>query len=152
SWRRSEWPTITYWQPTSRSIAGATSPVKAPPSSQKQSCAASAMLDPSSRRPTGWSAVNGGATAMSTSRTVPSWLRSSPQSASASATVLWSFQLPQTKRRLAMSLLQRRDPGQLLALEELERRAAAGRDVGHSLGDPGGVHRGHRVSAADDRG
>jgi hypothetical protein len=28
--RRSEWPRITYWQPASASIAGETSPVKAP--------------------------------------------------------------------------------------------------------------------------
>jgi hypothetical protein len=49
SWRRSEWPTITYLQPASTSWAGATSPVKAPFVSQKQSCAAT-VTGPSSSR------------------------------------------------------------------------------------------------------
>jgi hypothetical protein len=41
SWRRSEWPTITYAHPASLSIPGATSPVNAPFSSQCRSWAPS---------------------------------------------------------------------------------------------------------------
>ena len=43
------------------------------------------------------------------------------------------------------------DAGQLASLEELERRAAAGRDVGDGVGLPGARERGDRVAAADDR-
>ena len=42
------------------------------------------------------------------------------------------------------------DAGQLAALEELERRAAAGRDVGHLVGEALLRDRGDRVAAADD--
>ena len=41
--------------------------------------------------------------------------------------------------------------GELLALEQLERRAAAGRDPRDAVGDAGLVHGAHRVAAADDR-
>ena len=44
------------------------------------------------------------------------------------------------------------DAWQLAALEELERRAAAGRDVGHLVGQALLLDRGHRVAAADDDG
>ena len=42
-------------------------------------------------------------------------------------------------------------PGKLLALEQLERGAAAGRDPGDAVGDAGLVDRAHGVAAADDR-
>ena len=45
----------------------------------------------------------------------------------------------------------RRHAGQLLALEELERRAAAGRDPRDPVGEPELVERAYRVAAADDR-
>ena len=48
--RRSECPTITYWQPTSRSIAAETSPVKAPDSSAATSWAPSLRLEAATAR------------------------------------------------------------------------------------------------------
>ena len=47
-------------------------------------------------------------------------------------------------------LVQRGDAGQLLALEELERRAAAGRHVGDPVGRARLRHGRRRVAAADD--
>ena len=47
--------------------------------------------------------------------------------------------------------LQRDHARQGLALDQLERGAAARRDVGDPIGDAGHVHGGHRVAAADDR-
>ena len=44
--RRSEWPTITYRAPASRTIAALTSPVNAPSRSQCRFCAATAMVLP----------------------------------------------------------------------------------------------------------
>ena len=46
---------------------------------------------------------------------------------------------------------QRRDARQRPAAEELERRAAAGRDVRDAVGDAGLLDRRDRVAAADDR-
>ena len=64
------------------------------------------------------------------------------------------------RRRLARRLLRRLrrlgpiqqhgHPRQLAPLEELERRAAAGRDVGHLVGQALLGDRRHRVAAADD--
>ncbi len=48
-------------------------------------------------------------------------------------------------------LLQRDDARQRAPLDELERRAAAGRAVGDARGEPELVHRGERVAAADHR-
>ena len=47
---------------------------------------------------------------------------------------------------------QRGDPRQLTALEELQGRATAGRDVGHLRGQAELLHSGHRVATADDHG
>ena len=49
------------------------------------------------------------------------------------------------------ALLEHVDGGQLLALEELEEGAAAGRDVGHPVRDAELVERGQRVAAPRDR-
>ena len=71
--------------------------MNAPEISQWQFCAASLMFESSSAFPTACSAVNGGATAISTrSRTIDTAPRSSRTSASASPTVLFIFQLPAT--------------------------------------------------------
>ena len=53
SWRRSEWPRITYRQPTSFSMGADTSPVNAPCGSAWQFWAASRRLESSSALPTG---------------------------------------------------------------------------------------------------
>src|SRR5690606_16919695 len=49
------------------------------------------------------------------------------------------------------SLLQRRDGRQLLAFEELEKRAAARRDVGDAIADVELLDRRERVSTAGNR-
>ena len=62
------------------------------------------------------------------------------------------FQLPAIS--IGVNLDRDRDrghAGELLALEQLERRAAAGRDPGDRLGEPELVHRADGVAAADDR-
>ena len=46
NWRRSLWPTITYWTPASLSMAADTSPVKAPPSWSAQFWAPSSRGSP----------------------------------------------------------------------------------------------------------
>src|SRR5690348_1361780 len=94
--RRSLWPTIDHVAPASASSGAETSPVNAPALSQKQSCAQVAIDEPSSRLATCASAVYGGATPTATPRAAPSWFLSSVTSASASAIVLLSFQLPTT--------------------------------------------------------
>merc|ERR1719424_1504077 len=51
-----------------------------------------------------------------------------------------------------LRVLERGNARQDLALEQLERGAAAGRDVRHLLGEAGLLDRGHGVTAADDGG
>merc|ERR1719231_2076139 len=51
-----------------------------------------------------------------------------------------------------LSLLEGGDARQHLALEQLERRATARRDVRHLLGEARLLDGGHRVTAADDGG
>ena len=63
SWRRSLWPTIPCWQPTSASMGADTSPVNAPCFSQWTFCAATSMAEPLAAWTAAASAVNGGATA-----------------------------------------------------------------------------------------
>src|SRR5690242_19545898 len=71
----------------------------------------------------------------------------------ASWTVLYIFQLAATKgMRMAIRILPEGDDArQLAAAEELERCAAAGRDVRNPIGDAGLRDRGNRIAAADDR-
>src|SRR5262245_60078479 len=100
-----------------------------------------------------WMAVNGGATTISTPATSLTALRSSFTKSKVSCTVLNIFQLPAMNGALICRSLvsQGGDARQRAAAEELERRAAAGRDVRDLVGDASFLHRGDRVSAADDR-
>src|SRR6266540_1778550 len=75
-------------------IAGDTSPVKAPSFSQYRSCALTPMFEPRAACATAWSAVNVGATTMSTPDTLLTALFRSSTKATASCTVLNIFQLP----------------------------------------------------------
>src|SRR5512142_883923 len=137
---------MTSLQPTSASIGADTSPVKAPCASPCTFWAARSTDEPARTCPTACSAVNGGATATCTFPAAPpSPSRSSFTSATASATVLCIFQFPQTNLRRATSLLQDLDAGQLAALDELERRAAAGGHVRHLLDEPGLLDGGRAV-------
>src|SRR5881296_218420 len=101
---------------------------------------------------TACTAVNGGATTISTPPTSFTALRSSFTNTTASATVLYIFQLPamtgilighadragragQTGRARSCSFVrQRRNAGQRAAAEKFERCAAAGRNVRHPVG------------------
>src|SRR5690606_9058516 len=56
-----------------------------------------------------------------------------------------------SRPRRFRALLEHRDGRQALAFEELEERAAAGRDVGDVVRDPELLDRGQRVAAAGDR-
>ena len=57
---------------------------------------------------------------------------------------------PPPGRRSRVRRQQGLDAGQRLALDELERGAAAGADVGHLVGQPELLDRRHGVAAADD--
>src|SRR3954466_7499814 len=104
---------ITYLQPASASWAGATSPVNAPFSSQKQSWAATLTGPSSSRFATAYSAVKLGETATSASRRVATPLRTSVASASDSAIEPLSFQFPQKKGRRPLAIVLLSYPIQL---------------------------------------
>ena len=167
---------ITYSAPASRTIAALTSPVNAPSRSQWQFWPATAMLLLRAASATACSAVNGGATTISTPVTAFTTERSSFTCTTASCTVLNIFQLP-AMSGCRIGRLRAQDPaagrgelpglaaptrasyatlagarqlrsaaseslalavsacpagrhaGQHAAAEELERRAAAGRDV-----------------------
>jgi len=57
----------------------------------------------------------------------------------------------QRSTRRDAHLEQGLNAGQLTTLEELERRAAAGREVAHAVLEPERAHRLDRLPAADDR-
>src|SRR5262252_9980228 len=71
--------------------------------------------------------------------------------ARASWAPLCIFQLPATSIAPILGLRDRGDSRQLLALEQLERRAATRGDPGDALRQPFFLHRADRVPAADDR-
>src|SRR6185503_13357538 len=95
--RRSEWPTMTYSAPASLIIPGDTSPVNAPSRSQYTSWAETPMFELRAASATAWTAVNGGATTISTPLTSFTSILSSFTNTTASCTVLNIFQLPAMK-------------------------------------------------------
>ena len=146
-WRRSEWPTIAPWTPSSRSIGAEISPVNAPSSSQCTFCAATRCPCPPAlhrgrerdvRRAD--DRVDAQVRRRGTRR----------RTRRVSAGPLNIFQLP----AISIGLTPHRDrghAGELLALEQLERGAAAGGDPRDAVGEAELVQRPHRVAAADDR-
>src|SRR6266568_100494 len=103
------------------------------------------------------SAVNGGQTTMSTSLTLANSILRSLIKSSASATVLFIFQLPATisLRSLfiwnwRLLITQRGYPGQDAAFEELKTGAAAGAHESDFVAQPGLVEGLDAVAAADD--
>src|SRR3712207_3972689 len=92
------------------------------------------------------SAVNGAHSATSTPLPSGSFASSFCPNARASAGVLNTFQLPAMEGRLG--IVERPHAGQRLALEQLERGAAAGRQVRRLLGEPERGERRRRVAAA----
>src|ERR1700694_4810987 len=142
--RRSEWPTITHWH-RPLSIAGETSPVKAPDISQKQSCA------PSSHG-------NGGTITTSTRSEWPRATERMPRARSrASSSVTgFIFQLAATSgipggRLLTPSrFFENRYAGQFLAFEGLEGCAPARRHVREAPRQAERIDRGHGVATTDE--
>src|SRR3954451_10995871 len=96
-------------------------------------------------------AVNGAHTASSTPFPIGSRDSSRCTYSRASAVVLCIFQLPAMYcRRDPSGVIESLHSGQLLPLEQLERRAAAGRQVRDIVGEPELGQRRRRVAAADD--
>ena len=98
------------------------------------------------------SAVNGGATTISTCSAATTSRpagRTRRKMRRVSAAVLCIFQLPATIG-VHYGIRQRGDAGQRLPLEELQRRAAAGRDVRHASRETQHVRGRRSVAAADD--
>src|SRR5947209_20572865 len=106
------------------------------------------MFEPRAAPAAACTAVNGGATTMSTPESGLTRSRSSVTNATVSATVLNIFQLPAIRGVLigqgghagcGRSFLvgQGRDAGERLTAEELQRRAAAGGDMRDLVGDAG---------------
>ena len=90
--RRSEWPMITYSAPASFSIGALISPVNAPSRSQYMFWPATPTGEFRTASATACSAVNGGATMISTSAMSLTRLRNSLANTTASCTVLNIFQ------------------------------------------------------------
>src|SRR5215212_1285121 len=98
-WRRSEWPTIAWVQPTSRSISALIEPVKAPFGAAWQSWPPSAMPLPCSASATSTSRVAGGHTRSSQpSRAALARSANSRASPKPSARSPFIFQLPAISR------------------------------------------------------
>jgi hypothetical protein len=105
--RRSEWPMMTYSAPASFSMPALISPVNAPSRSQCRFCPATPTGVLRAASATACSAVNGGATTISTSVTSFTTPRISLMNTTASWTVLNIFQLAAMKGvRMVCSLLR----------------------------------------------
>src|SRR4051795_11324127 len=96
------------------------------------------------------SAVNGTLSASSTPLPIGRRDSSRCTYSRASLAVLYIFQLPAMYWRRASGIVERLHAGELLALEQLERRAAACREVAHLVGEAKAHERGGGVAAADD--
>src|SRR5437867_658139 len=119
-------------------------------------CAPSRMLVLSTALETSLSAVNGGQTTISTSLMLTSSRLRPVTRSSASATVLFIFQLPAmiSLRDLSTSqrlwVVQRRHAGQFLPFQKFQAGAAAGAHESDPVGQPGQVQRLDAVATADD--
>src|SRR5215218_2916018 len=135
--------------PTSASIGGEISPVYAPVGSACIVCANTAIPLPASFSTETSSAVKGTQSATSAGRRGSSGTSSSSRSqyAAASARVPHIFQLAAMN---GLRIVQGVEAGQLLALEQLERRSAAGREVVDVGVEPEPGERGGGVAASDD--
>src|SRR5262245_2050700 len=141
---------ITYSAPASFSIVPLTSPVNAPSRSQCRVCPAMPMLEPCAASTAVWSAVNGGATTISTSCTSFTIDRNSLMKASVSWTLLCIFQFAVMNGVRMLLVRERRDARERPASEEFERRAAAGGDVRDAVGHARFRDRRDGIAAADD--
>ncbi len=124
SCRRSEWPTIAPATPRSASIGIDTSPVNAPDPSSWTFCAQISIPLPAARSVAAASDVYGGHTTTSAAPSSETLPVRALRKASASPVVLFIFQFAATRD---LRIAQHLHAGQLLALHQLQRRAAAGR-------------------------
>src|SRR5580658_3152707 len=151
---RSLCPRITWVAKSARSIGADISPVNAPDASKCMFCAPSLISEPSIAPATASSAVNGGQMTISTSGCAPADTTISRARETASADVLFIFQFPAMSFLRIMAVgsgFQVRDPGEDLALEVLQARAAASRAVRDLLRHIEYAGRRRGVAAADDR-
>src|SRR3954447_6078818 len=151
-WRRSEWPSSTPFTPSSAIIGADTSPVYAPSGSWCMFWASTWTSEPPSASTVAASAVKGAQSASSTPLPMGSRASRRCTYSRASAEVLYIFQLPAMYCRRPSGIVERLHAGQALALEQLERGAAAGREVVHLVPEAEAHQRRRRVAAADDRG
>src|SRR6059058_4040229 len=108
-------------------------------------CASTCTSDPPSASSVAARAVNGAHSASSTPFPIGRRDRSLCTYARASDDVLYIFQLPAMYWRRASGIVERLHAGQLLALEQLERRTAAGREVRDLLGEAEAGQSGRRI-------
>src|SRR5947209_1238679 len=106
------------------------------PMSEPASASTAAWIDVKGTHRLTWTPSGGGRSAAMYSRV--------------SAAVLYIFQLPATYGRLS-GIVERLDPGERLAFEQLERSASAGRHVRYPVGHPE-AHESRRRVAAPDHG
>src|SRR3954468_6395650 len=115
-------------------------------------CASTFTSEPPRPSSVAASAVNGGQIATSTP--LPSGSRASSFCvySRASADVLNIFQLPAMYGRRPSGVIERLHSGEILPLEQLERRAAAGRQMRDAIGQAELRQRRGGVAATDDGG
>src|SRR3954452_14675438 len=147
-WRRSECPRITPSTPSSSSIGGETSPVQAPLSSSCMFCAATRARLWAQCSTAVFTERNGGQTTTSGPDSGTRG-RKSARKLSVSSIVLCIFQLA-VRIAVRSGILQRLHPWKVVALHQLERGAAAGRDPVNLVGETEPLQRRDRIATADD--
>src|SRR4051812_9121560 len=114
-------------------MGGETSPVYAPDGSWCMFWASTLISDSFNPSRAAVSAVNGGQIASSTPLPIGRRASSFRPKSRASAAVMCIFQLPAMYGRRASGVIQRLHSGELLSLQQLERRAASGGEVRHAI-------------------
>src|SRR6267378_2496916 len=158
SWRRSEWPMMTWRQPASASMGAETSPVNAPSLLQETFWPAMAMLEPFASSTAVCIAVNGGATTMSQCSAAATSGRNEEKNARVSASVLYIFQLPAITRRRIEASRERKDNAETLRTQRVrreERESFVGEGFGHferALGESGHFEYAHGAIPNDGFG
>src|SRR3954449_7718217 len=98
-------------------------------------CASTLISEPASPSSVAASAVNGGHSASSTPLPIGNRASSLRAKSRASPVVLCIFQWRAVEGRRASGVIEPLPAGQVLALEQLEPRAAAGRQVVHPVAE-----------------
>src|SRR3954451_4855751 len=150
SCRRSECPRTVPCTSSSLSIRGLTSPVNGPSGASCMFCAYTVTPEPRVESTIACNAVNG--TQMATSAVAADTRGSRPwMYSSASAIVLYIFQLPAISGVRAASATENLHSGEGLPLDQLWRRAAARGEMVDLVGETELGERSRAVAAAHDR-